>query len=244
MAVLASFVVALALLVVVKKLVDRLVQQVILGATRSESLAILIFALLFLPGTLVHELSHWLAARVLRIPTGDISLLPKRRGRNELVLGYVMVGKADPLRASVIGVAPLVGGSVFVVLLVQKVLGVVSPEILFYNENGLAILLNQVIHMFRTKDVWLYLYLLFTVSNSMLPSAADRHAWRSLLIFVGIVGGVAYGFGGAPSLPSDLLRSVAMAADYLTFAFVITVMLDVAVLAVLVPASLVLSGGI
>ncbi len=239
-----SFVVALALLVVTSRLVHFRVMTALHGATRSERLAMLLFALLFLPGTVVHELSHWIAARGLGVAAGRVSLLPKPKGKQGLVLGSVMIGKTDPIRASLIGVAPLAGGSLIVLLLVQHVLGVSGPEALFYDENGLARLWGQIVNLFGTQDVWLYLYLLFTVSNNMLPSPSDRHAWPTLLAYAGIVAGVAFWFGGTPHISGSLLNNLALSADYLTFAFLVTVLLDAIALIILVPVGFVLTWGL
>ena len=239
-----SFVVALALLIVASRLVHFQVITALHGATRSERLATLLFALLFLPGTTVHELSHWVAARGLGVSTGQISLLPKPKGKDGLVLGFVTVGNTDPVRASLIGVAPLIGGSLIVLWLVQHVLGMSGPETLFYDENGLVRLWEQIVRLFGTQDVWLYLYLLFTISNNMLPSPSDRHAWPTLLVYTSIVAGVAYWFGGTPHIPGNLLNNLALTADYLTFAFLITVLLDLAVLIVLVPLGFIVTRGL
>ncbi|NOZ05976.1 MAG: hypothetical protein GXP41_06440 [Chloroflexi bacterium] len=238
---LASFVISLILLVVAKRWVDQQVQTVILGATRSEGLTIMLFALIFLPGTIVHEGSHWLVARLLGVRTGKVSLLPQRKGRDQIVMGSVMVAQADPVRSSLVGLAPLLGGSLVVILLVQFALGISGPHTLFYDEQGLAKLGKQILDLFRTQDVWLYLYLLFAVSNSMLPSPSDRNAWPTLLAYAALVGVVTYLLTGVPTIPGDVAQNAGLALDYLSFAFVITLLVDFVALGVLIPLGLILT---
>jgi len=238
---LTSFVIALLGLVFVKRLVDQQMQTVILGATSSERLTILLFALIFLPGTAIHEVSHWLMARLLRVRTGKMTLLPKLKGKDQIVMGSVMVARTDPFRASLVGLAPLLGGSVVVILLLQQTLGMGNPETLFYNGQGLFKLGDQLFGLLNTRDVWLYLYLLFAVSNSMLPSASDRDAWPTILVYIVLVGIATYVIGGVPHLPGNALHNVGRALDHLTFAFVITLLVDIIALVLLVPLGLIVS---
>jgi len=45
--------------------------------TRNQNVAIGIYALLILPGTLLHEASHWAMATLVGVRTGRFSILPK-----------------------------------------------------------------------------------------------------------------------------------------------------------------------
>lgn len=65
-----------------------------------------IFTLFFLLGTFIHELSHFLMAKILFVPVGNFSLFPKFKGRI-IELGSVTVAKTDLIRGSLIGLAPL-----------------------------------------------------------------------------------------------------------------------------------------
>jgi len=89
--------------------------------------------------------------------------------------------------------------------------------------------------------VWLYLYLLFAVSNSMLPSASDRHAWPMLLVYAALVGAAAYLLTGVPTISGDVTQNAGLALDYLSFAFMITLLVDFVALGVLVPLGVILT---
>jgi len=95
------------------------VQGVAFLLTGSQSVAMWLFWVLFLPGTLLHEFSHWLVAVLLRVKTSKFSLWPKVKRGGQLQLGSVQVDVADPFRHSLIGLAPLIFGSLAVLIIGQ-----------------------------------------------------------------------------------------------------------------------------
>jgi hypothetical protein len=62
-------------------------------------------ALLYFPGTLIHEMSHLVMAMILNLKIRDITLIPKVRG-NTLKLGTVWYEKKDVVRGLIVGIAP------------------------------------------------------------------------------------------------------------------------------------------
>jgi hypothetical protein len=81
--------------------------------------------------------------------------------------------------------------------------------------------------VFQTRDAWLWLYLLFAVSNSMLPSASDRRAWPAVLALAAVLGGVLAFVGFGPAVAQALAGPLDNATRALAIAFSITVGLDV-----------------
>ena len=75
-------------------------------------------------------------------------------------------------------------------------------------------------------DFWLWLYLIFAVSNAMLPSQSDMAAVRPVLIFLGIVAAVVLVARGVPAIPPDVLQMVNAIASYLAVAFALTLAVD------------------
>ena len=67
----------------------REVQAFFLLLTRRQDISIVIFSLLFFPGVLLHETSHYLMARLLNVRTGRFSIIPRPLPDGHLQLGYV-----------------------------------------------------------------------------------------------------------------------------------------------------------
>src|SRR5580765_3063079 len=80
--------------------------------------------LLLVPGVLVHEGSHWLAAALLGVRAGRFSVVPERLPDGTLRLGYVETEHVDPLREALIGAAPLLAGAAVIIFVGYSRLGV------------------------------------------------------------------------------------------------------------------------
>lgn len=77
--------------------------------TGSEKVSIILFSVLFFPGTLIHELAHFLMAKLLLVHTSGMEFLPQLQG-DSIKLGSVSIAKTDPIRRLLIGVAPVIVG--------------------------------------------------------------------------------------------------------------------------------------
>ncbi len=62
---------------VLQRWLHREIQAVFLLLTRRAELALVLFSLLFFPGVLLHEASHYLTAFLLGVRVGGISLIPQ-----------------------------------------------------------------------------------------------------------------------------------------------------------------------
>lgn len=142
--------------------------------------------MLLFPGVFLHELSHYVMARLLEVRTGRFSLLPKVMANGNLRLGYVETAATDPLRDTLIGAAPLISGMVVVTLLGINQLGIMplTSSLIAWDWQTLW---AEAVKLPLRPDFWLWFYLAFAVSSTMLPSSADRRAWWSIGLFVGLV---------------------------------------------------------
>lgn len=189
--------------------------------------ALILYFVIVLPGVVVHELSHWLAAWLLGVRVRRLSIGPVRKGRSKKVsLGSVRVGDVGPIRASLIGLAPLLGGSAVILLIGNQVLGVseLAEAVASQGMEGILAELDRVAHV---ADLGLWLYLIFAVSNAMLPSESDMAAVRPVLIFLGIVTTVVLVAGWVPAIPDRVAAWVNAIAGYLASAFAVTLAADV-----------------
>src|SRR6266849_3790828 len=117
-------VVSLLPLIVLERWVHRHLQGIWLLLVRDADLALILYSLLMLPGVLVHEASHWLAATLLGVRAGRVSVVPERLPDGTLRLGYVETEHVDALREALIGAAPLLAGAAVIIFVGYSRLGV------------------------------------------------------------------------------------------------------------------------
>ncbi|MGD8243733.1 MAG: hypothetical protein PVI63_00890 [Anaerolineae bacterium] len=102
--------VTLALLMLTERWIHRHLQGTMLLLAGDREIAVMLYAVPLMPGILLHEVSHALVARMLGVRVGRISIRPKLADER-IQLGFVPVEETDLVRASLIGLAPLLTGS-------------------------------------------------------------------------------------------------------------------------------------
>ncbi len=132
-----------------RKLVNSLA-RIIYKFTRNHKIVVHTLAIIFLPGTILHELGHLLFAGVMLVPVGELNVVPEIEGKG-VKLGSVQIGHTDPIRRMIIGVAPVLLGMtlIFSIFLLVKI--GVSPW----------------------WQITLALYFLFQIGNTMFSSRKD-----------------------------------------------------------------------
>jgi hypothetical protein len=196
-------------LVFLQRYLHREIQAVFLILTRDARLTIGIFQIIFLPGVFLHEASHFLMAKILRVRTGGFSVIPRPLPNGRLQLGYVETAKSDIMRDSLIGAAPLIFGTLFVAYVAVYRL---DMRVLWDTfRNGQFSLFWLGIKFLPTvKDFFLWFYLAFTVSSTMMPSESDRHAWLELVISVGVLFSIALLIGAGPWMLNNVAPFVSI----------------------------------
>lgn len=224
---LVYFTLSLVLFWLAQRWLHRELQAVLLLLTRNPSAAIGIFSLLFFPGVLLHETSHFLMARLLRVRTGKFSLIPQTTPQGSLRLGYVETARADWLRDTLIGLAPLLTGGVVIAWLGLSRLHLmpVGSAILAGDWPALPGLVHQVA---AVPDFLLWFYLAFAVSSTMLPSASDRQAWLPMGLVLLVVVGVAVAAGAGEWMLQHLAPAVNSTLRSVSGVFAVSLLLHLA----------------
>ncbi|MCO6451427.1 MAG: hypothetical protein J5I90_11630 [Caldilineales bacterium] len=192
--------------------------------TGNQLISTTIYALVILPGTLIHETSHWLMAQIVGVRTGAISVLPKSTGNGKLRLGSVDVRGGSLWQHTLIGLAPLLVGSLLTVALSYWLVDVEALGAAWrYQEWGG---IREVLSATLTQpDAALGLYLLFTVSDAMFLSASDRAPIQRMLMYLALVFIVlyvtAYLLADVPSLPASWIQGMHDAFRLLAWGFAI-----------------------
>ena len=166
-----------------------LIQEIVYLSTGSDSLAMVILFLIYLPGILVHEASHWLVARILGLKTSRFRVWPKYT-RNTIGLGSVTVSSGGVVWDSLVGLAPLLIGSALIVLIGEQVFDTQTLAFAWRTGRLLDGLNFVVTGLAQNPDSLLWSYLLFAIANAMMPSASDRAPLKSLGIYIVLIGAV------------------------------------------------------
>lgn len=142
-----------------------LVFNILYKLIRHQKLSVYLLAFLFLPGTTIHEVSHFLMATLLHVRTGKISVWPEIEENGHIRAGHVMVAKTDPIRLTVIGIAPMIFG----ITLIYFIQELFFPQIYrIYSAGSLPL-------SFDLSTI-LGFYLIFQITGTFFSSKRDLQA--------------------------------------------------------------------
>lgn len=142
--------------------IQKKIYTLFLLITRNKKASVAFLATILLPGTIIHELSHFFIATILRIPTGKISLTPTVEEDGEVHAGKLTLDDTDPFRMSIVGISPILIGLFLIYLIGQ----------FFINSNSQQLTINN---LFNLPPFLLFViyYLLFVISITMFSSKKD-----------------------------------------------------------------------
>lgn len=89
---------------------SRLLASLLFRFTHEKDDVVWWLSLFFLPGVFLHEVSHLVIAEFLLLRTDNLTLVPHITEDGKVKLGGVSVQKSDPLRRSIVGLAPFILG--------------------------------------------------------------------------------------------------------------------------------------
>ena len=216
--------VTLVLLAFTERWIHRHLQGAALLMAGDREVAVVLYALPLFPGVVLHELSHAAAALLLGARIGRISLRPTLTGEH-IRLGAVPVQKTGPVRASFIGLAPLLVGSAVILLIGYAALGLEAVGTALANQDWrrMSAGLRQAL---TAPDAWVWFYVIFAVSNTMLPSRTDRQSWAPVGLFLVLIAALVWVSGWAPAVAAVLAEPVVVGVRWLAAMTTLTVLVD------------------
>jgi len=197
-----SFIVELLILANFSKVLTRRLSGFFYRIFNSQKVMIHALAIMYLPGTIIHELSHMFLAGLMLVHVGNIEVYPEVR-EDGVRLGSAEIGVTDPFRRMIIGVAPVLVGLLMITL---------GAYFLQSNWGNLAI-----------WQIILAIYLFFEVGNTMFSSKKDMEgvvSFFSAILIVTIIviaalyfSGIMANFDWLNSLNQGALLNIVMAVD-------------------------------
>lgn len=144
------FVIQIIILFFLSRVSIRYIFYILHAVTSNNTVIYSIIAFIFFPGTVLHELSHFMMAIVLLLKVREIHIFPSWE-KGYIKLGRVIYEKKDVFRSILVGIAPIIVGLLFFWWL--SAVGIFET-----NRLGLKILLG---------------YIIFIISSTMFSSKQD-----------------------------------------------------------------------
>ncbi len=182
-----GFGLALAALVFVQRWIQRHLFGMGWIVAQEKHLATVVYYMVLLPGVFVHEVSHWLVAGMLNVKTRRLMTWPEADHNGAIEPAFIQVEEtSNPIYLTLIGAAPFVSGLLLVLWISNSLLNL--PILIKALGSADVTVISAAFQAVLTRpDFPLWFYLLFAVSNSMLPGKADRRGW---LVIAALVVGV------------------------------------------------------
>lgn len=176
---------------------------------KSQKLVFIMVSILYFPGTIIHEMSHFFAAIILFLNVKDIRIFPEFEN-DHIRLGSVSFEKKDFIRGILVGVAPII----FAML----IFFIIATNSLYPTSSfGLNILFG---------------YLIFTISSTMFSSKKDIvdliYVIPLAIILIGVI--IYFGINVLDLFKSDFITKLTISFFekvnfYLFFSLIINIVL-------------------
>ncbi|MBZ0287050.1 MAG: hypothetical protein K8I30_05505 [Anaerolineae bacterium] len=229
--------VAAGLLYVLRRLEHWLHQHIFkvgwLVTKQYQTTTILYYAF-FLPGIVLYELVIWMTAGFLNVRADRAIAWPEKQEIGELKLSFIKLSKnTGQLPLAIISTTPLIAGLAVVAFIASNRLDfqgfVSSMGSGMLDELGAAFS-----RLVSAPDFWIWIYLVFTISNTMWPDVSKLRGWRIILIGLAVVGGVLIVIGaGNQVIVETLSGPVTNALNSLSRTLAVIIGIDLFVVAVL-----------
>lgn len=190
---------------------------------------------IFLPGVFLHEVTLWFIAGILNVRAERAIAWPEQQAVGELKLNFIKLAKNTPrAKVMIINITPLLVGIGVVLVISSQMLGIGQfvDNIRSGRLNDVAQAIQQ---LTAAPDFWLWVYVTFTIGNTMFPSSTKEYKGRpTTFTLIGIVVAVILLFNSADAaLITQVSEPFNTAANVLSGTFAVLIGIDLVVLGVL-----------
>lgn len=202
--------------------------------TKNFQTTTILYYTFFLPGVVLHELSYWLVAGILDVHAERAIQWPEKQEIAELRLNFIKLAKnTPPLKLAIITLAPLAAGIVVIWFVANNIFPI--DEFLARISTGkLSDVAGAVSFIAAIPDFWLWIYLAFTISNTMIPNLKDLRGLRIIFIIIAAISAGFFLLGvGSEVVITILIGPVASALYGLASILAIIIAIDILVTAIL-----------
>ena len=145
--------------------------------TKNFQTTTILYYTFFLPGVVLYEFVYWLAAGVLNVRAERAIAWPEAQELGELRLNFVKLSrKASVIKVVIISLAPLPMGLAVVWFIAHNILDV-NGVLQTMSSGRLEHIADGIGQLTSASDFWLWAYILFAVSNAMMPDFSVLMGW-------------------------------------------------------------------
>jgi hypothetical protein len=187
----------------------------------------------FLPGVFLHEFVYWFMAGVLNVRAERAIAWPEGQQIAELRLNFIRLARnTGQFKLALISISPLIVGLIAVWHIMNNVLNL--DEFMAMLRNGQISSPGEAFTTLTvTPDFFLWLYIAFTISNTMMPDFGNLKGLRIVAILLVVIGIVLFALGVGESMLGTLDRPLSDGLSLLAGTFAVVIAMDLFVLGVL-----------
>jgi hypothetical protein len=196
--------------------------------TQNYQTTTVLYYTFFLPGVMLYEIVIWLSAAILDVRAERAITWPEKQEIGELRLNFVRITKkASRLKVALINLMPLITGILIVWFVAENILRVQDALALMGGGtlDGFGAAIGQ---LTRSSDFWLWTYILFTITNTMIPTGrVELPGWQWALIAVAVISVVLFALGlGQDILGQAIDGPVSTAINVVSGVFTVMIALN------------------
>lgn len=155
--------------------------------TRSFETTTVLYYTFFLPGIILHQFVIWLAAGVLDVRAERAIKLPAKQEIGQLRLNFVQLSRrASSFKVNLISLTPLPVALAVIWLVANNVIDI-QTSFAIMRSGQLSDVAEGIRHLTATPDFWLWAYVLFSISNTMMPHFRLPSGWLQRLALILVI---------------------------------------------------------